>query len=413
MDFERTFPMRLYLNLGTADVRRQSVECHFMEHGLEVSRQAAVPAHWLRDERGYTDPGRRARALSKRLALRRAMIAGVPAMFFFEDDVMLHPEWRERLAKIELPDDWGMFMLGGLHEAPPVVVAPGLVRCTHAADHHAIGFRAGYFHEIRVLLRGRAGPPDPVPGRFSDQRVAEVQNRILTYAAWPNLAWQSGADGQTNYFPDGRQRTAAEQVIGVDAAMQALCGGEAGGASEQSLNENASLHLPDGPWMHEREAKAITSRLKPAMAMLEYGCGGSTAAFSRLVAQYCSLEHNPGWYERVTPEALKRGVALRLKPPAWPQRNTFEAALPGQFGDYINAWREFGVMFDAVLIDGRARVDAALSVAEGLKPGGLLFFHDFFSRERYWRRLPELERHYRLIETVRDTKQTLAIFERL
>ena len=404
--------MRLYLNLGTADARRQNVECHFLEHSLDVHRQAAVPAHWLRDARGYTEPGRRARALSKRLALRRAMLAGVSAMFFFEDDVELHPEWRQRLTQIELPEDWGMFMLGALHEAPPVVIAPGLVRCTHAADHHAIGFRATCFHEIRVLLRGRAGPPDPKPGRFSDQRVAEVQNRIPTYAAWPNLAWQSGADAHTNYHPDGRQRTAAEQVKDVDETMSKLFGYDAGHRERRSTALEISAQVPERPWMHEKEVVAITSRLRPEMTMLEYGSGGSTAVFSRMVARYCSVEHDPAWHGKLMAEGLSVGVTLLLRPPAWPQRNTFDAALPGQFTDYLNAWREFGVPFDAVLIDGRARVDAALSVAEGLRAGGLLFFHDFFSRERYWKRLPELEQHYRLVDAVRDTEQSLAIFER-
>ena len=148
------------------------------------------------------------------------------------------------------------------------------------------------------------------------------------------------------------------------------------------------------------------------MRMLEYGCGGSTLAFAPLVTEYCSIEHHPGWYERIRAGIPHNGVIMKLRPPLWPLANPYDAALPGQFTDYIEAWRECGPPFDAVLIDGRARVEAALSVAEGMKPGGWLFFHDYFSRERYWRRQPELERHYELVESVKDTEQTLAVFRR-
>jgi len=46
---------------------------------------------------------------------------------------------------------------------------------------------------------------------------------------------------------------------------------------------------------------------------------------------------------------------------------------------------------DACLIGGRARVEkAAKRVAPVLKPGGWLFFHDWFARERYRDRLDEM-----------------------
>ncbi len=106
--------------------------------------------------------------------------------------------------------------------------------------------------------------------------------------------------------------------------------------------------------MHVREVAAITSRLEPEMTVLEYGSGGSTAAFAGLVARFVSIEHDAAWHARVK----------------------------------------------------------ATAEAEGLRPGGWLFFHDFFKPERCWQRLPELERHYELVEAMRDTEQTLAVFQR-
>ena len=215
MIFEATFPFRLYLNLGRSDQRRQTVEAHFFERGLSAKRQPAVDARWLRKAKGYASTNRLAKAMGKRLAIRRAQVAGAAALFFFEDDVVLHPDWRQKVEEISLPEDWGVFMLGALHIRPPVPYSPGLVRCTCAVDHHAIGFRAEHFTTVRRLMRGHVFEENPDPNRTSDVRLAEWQDRIPTYAAWPNLAWQIGTDANTNYDAEGRQILFREAVAGL------------------------------------------------------------------------------------------------------------------------------------------------------------------------------------------------------
>lgn len=215
MNFETTFPFRLYLNLGRSDERRQTVEAHFLERGLTARRQAAVDAKWLCRARGYASTNRLAKALGKRLAIRRAQVAGAPALFFFEDDVVLHPDWRQKVEDIRLPEDWGVFMLGALHIKPPVPCGPGLVRCTCAVDHHALGFRSEHFTTVRRIMRGHSFEENQDPNRTSDVRLAEWQDRIPTYAVWPNLAWQSGAGANTNYDAEGRQILFPEAVAGL------------------------------------------------------------------------------------------------------------------------------------------------------------------------------------------------------
>ena len=210
MNFEETFPLRYYLNLGREDRRRQTVEAHFFERRLMVDRMPSVKASWLRSAAGYPDTKRRALALTKRLVIRRAMLAGAEAVFLFENDVVLDADWRENASRIRLPDDWGVFMLGAFHEAPPVEVVSGLVRCTHAIDHHAIGIRRTCFNIIRKLWRG--GRTAVGAGEFSDQRLAAMQHLIPTYTCCPNLAWQSGDDAHTNYDREGRQLFLAEHV---------------------------------------------------------------------------------------------------------------------------------------------------------------------------------------------------------
>ena len=215
MNFETTFPYRLYLNLGRSDERRQTVEAHFFERGLTARRQAAVDGKWLRRAKGYASPNRLAQALGQRLSIRRAQVAHAPAMFLFEDDLVLASDWRQKVEQIALPDGWGIFMLGALHIHPPVQCAPGLVRCTCAVDHHAIGFRAEHYTTVRKIMRGHSCERKPDPNRTCDVRLAEWQDRIPTYAAWPNLAWQSGADANTNYDAEGRQILFPEAVAGL------------------------------------------------------------------------------------------------------------------------------------------------------------------------------------------------------
>lgn len=394
MDLPTAFPLRLYCNTATADVQRQCAEAHFYERGMEVRRQPAIAHWWLKSPRRYSGTGERAESLTLRLALRRAMVARAPAVLIFREDVRLHPEWRARMDRLELPEHWQVFHLGAVHEQPPSPAGAGVVRCARAQGFHAVGIRAEIFPKLRRLL----GTPDETGAVPSAREIlVHLQGEVPVYAAWPNLAWCEGED----FHSDGSQRRDAENVSELAGEMPRLHG-------PVPTARTAACH----PLMHLREVEMITSRLGPDMVMLEYGSGGSTLAFSPLVARYSSIEHQASWHERLSPHAVSQGVQLLLRLPLWSQAGAYDAAQPGQFTDYIAAWRECGPPFDAVLIDGRARVDAALSVAEGMKPGGWLFFHDYFKRERYWRRQPDLERFYELVEAVRDTEQTLAVFRR-
>jgi len=53
------------------------------------------------------------------------------------------------------------------------------------------------------------------------------------------------------------------------------------------------------PWMTDKQISIISSYLNPSFTMLEWGCGGSTLTFSKLVKNYYSIEHNLEWYRRV------------------------------------------------------------------------------------------------------------------
>jgi len=52
-------------------------------------------------------------------------------------------------------------------------------------------------------------------------------------------------------------------------------------------------------WMSEEEIELIERHLEPHFSMLEYGCGGSTLHFSRLVKNYYSIESDNEWADKI------------------------------------------------------------------------------------------------------------------
>lgn len=164
----------------------------------------------------------------------------------------------------------------------------------------------------------------------------------------------------------------------------------------------------DSPWMHPREIAAIRSYLKPEDSLLEFGSGGSTAYFAPLVQNLVSIEHNALWAQKVT---LPSNAIVYVVEPDYAITHP-DRASPGEYDSYTQFPLSLHEVFDAVLIDGRNRVQCALACAEILAPGGWLFFHDFFRRQRYVERLEELSMLYLLAESIDDTPQTLAVFRR-
>ncbi len=227
MELETVFPERYYINLGQRDDRRHAVEVEFLQQGLTVQRHPAVNAAWLKSSRGYPTKGKYACALSKCLALRRARNAGVDAVLLFEDDVVFAPGFAERIAALELAEDWGLFYLGCRHVERPEPVGPefpGLVRVRKAYDNHAVAIKAAHFDEAIRLMRG-VGKGSPERKGSSDGQLAALHQTVPTYAAYPNLIWQGAFYSElqqrvyTNYTETGSQVRWPEAVEGLEWEM--------------------------------------------------------------------------------------------------------------------------------------------------------------------------------------------------
>jgi len=144
--------------------------------------------------------------------------------------------------------------------------------------------------------------------------------------------------------------------------------------------------------------------------LLEWGSGGSTLVFGKIVSSVVSIEHDCAWAMRIREKIAKRKLEKKVKlicasvPPStggWGQIHGFEHGSYRQFQKYVDAIDDISrmiieeneshlngsnqtnpsfVKFDKVLIDGRARMACALKILPYLKPTSVVFVHDFYTR---------------------------------
>lgn len=138
------------------------------------------------------------------------------------------------------------------------------------------------------------------------------------------------------------------------------------------------------PWMSDSEIQIINKYLTPNTVMLEWGSGGSTCTFSKLVKEYYSIEHIEEWYNKVT--KYLQDKPYRQKISYFHIKPDFPRTIPTQykeFKSYIEFVDILNIKYDIVLIDGRARVDCAKYVTKYLNENATVFIHDYFARPQY------------------------------
>ena len=186
-------------------------------------------------------------------------------------------------------------------------------------------------------------------------------------------------------------------------------GRSSSGEVRQSARENSEIVEP---WMEADELHVIGQLLNSSDCVLEFGSGGSSKWLSQRVREVHAIEHDRRWAAKVMAET-EDNVIVHCRPPEF-YHNEFDPVEPGQFESYLAVPDLLQLQFDACVVDGRARIEAALAAANWLKSGGWLFFHDWFSRQRYTSRLSELLPYYDFDpeRSVTGTNQTLAVFRR-
>jgi len=131
--------------------------------------------------------------------------------------------------------------------------------------------------------------------------------------------------------------------------------------------------------MSQGEVNIILSLLTPDDVMLEWGSGGSTVRFSKIVKKLYSIEHDAEWYVKNDIRIKQEGcenVNLHLIKPNLPR--SFPHVKREEFVDYIEYVKHLPEKrYDKVLIDGRARIWCAYEALHYTNEDSFVFVHDW------------------------------------
>lgn len=144
------------------------------------------------------------------------------------------------------------------------------------------------------------------------------------------------------------------------------------------------------PWMRYREIEMIKDLLKSIRPenVLEWGAGSGTCYFTNYLpkeGKWISIEHNKEWATSVAKKNDNPNVTIVCKEP---NSEPFDDAYYGlvdykvndgtyeDFRDYIEYPAQENILYDFILIDGRARVDCLNKSKEMLSDNGIVMLHD-------------------------------------
>lgn len=150
-----------------------------------------------------------------------------------------------------------------------------------------------------------------------------------------------------------------------------------------SLSARRSQVKKSEIWMGDIEVELVIRRMNNVRTYLEWGSGGSTTNFPRFARRRAvSIEHDPQWCARMKRKLrdLKIKVELRCVLKERLTSRPFVANSDGtylEFRKYVDEIEKIGEpQWDFVLIDGRARVDAAIKVLSFLGNHSHVVLHD-------------------------------------
>lgn len=153
------------------------------------------------------------------------------------------------------------------------------------------------------------------------------------------------------------------------------------------------------PWVNFGAQEHLERILRPDAHVFEWGSGGSTLFLLSRVETLVTVEHDPGWFERVSSIASRaRGDAwtgLLVAPEELPDPALDDPSRPDHYVSsdeaYRGRWfRHYAesissypdARFDLVLVDGRARPSCVALAIDKLTPHGHLLLDDA-DRETY------------------------------
>jgi len=156
-----------------------------------------------------------------------------------------------------------------------------------------------------------------------------------------------------------------------------------------SIHDLDDLVTQDLPWWTMESIALIEPYLaKQPRRVFEYGSGASSVWLARRAGSLVSVEHHPGFAERVSGYLdLYPQAELRVRPPE-PVRSESQYRSKKRgweafgFDGYVAAIDETDERYDLVAIDGRCREGCLPMAIRHLSPGGVIVLDDT-GRRRY------------------------------
>lgn len=159
---------------------------------------------------------------------------------------------------------------------------------------------------------------------------------------------------------------------------------------KRAITAPATACPPLPPAMTGAEQALLRAAAAGAPAMLEFGCGGSTALLLEAGAgPLVSVDSDAAWLARVAATqatAIAEGRLVQWHADIGPLREWgWPLHPPGPLEGWMYwgaPWRDLAEVA-LVLVDGRFRVACALAAHGRLSPDGLVAIHDYWSRRAY------------------------------
>jgi hypothetical protein len=143
------------------------------------------------------------------------------------------------------------------------------------------------------------------------------------------------------------------------------------------------------PWLNFPALEFLQKNLRPEYRVFEFGGGGSTLFFCKIVAEVATVEDDAGWFDTLTQVIRAKGYqnwcGFFVAPEPFQDEksrskqnpNDFASGAKGMenmnFEKYARTIDHFPAdYFDLVLVDGRARPSCIQQAMPHLKIGGLL-----------------------------------------
>ena len=156
----------------------------------------------------------------------------------------------------------------------------------------------------------------------------------------------------------------------------------------RSFREKESVDAQGNPipWITYPAIEFLDKRINKQLSVFEYGCGNSTLWWASRVKEVISVEHDKRWYEKFAP-IVPRNVTI----------NHVALEYGGAYAKEIAAYKK---QFDIIVIDGRDRVNCAISALDSIKSNGVIIF-DNSDRREYERGMKLLQHNgFRKIEFI-------------